>query len=47
MWTSLVKDEIWYTEDFVEDALVDEVLDHIKESETKELAIISSGFFLP
>ena len=37
MWTSLVEDEIWYTEDFIEDLLVDQVLDHIKKSETKEL----------
>tara|TARA_B100001057_G_scaffold474361_1_gene539816 strand:+ start:2429 stop:3115 length:687 start_codon:yes stop_codon:yes gene_type:complete len=37
MWTSLVEDEIWYTEDFIEEPLVDQVLDHIKKSETKEL----------
>jgi|TARA_B100001093_G_C26662793_1_gene942634 hypothetical protein len=37
MWNELVYDEVWHTEHFIDDALVDKALSHIRESETKEL----------
>ena len=37
MWQELVKDEIWYTENFINEDLVDQTLEKIYSSETKEL----------
>ena len=37
MWTELVKDEVWYTENFISESLVDQTLEKIQQSETKEL----------
>ena len=37
MWTELVKDEVWYTENFISESLVDQTLEKIQQSETREL----------
>lgn len=37
MWEERVTNEIWYTENFIDEKLVDEVLENIKKSDTKEL----------
>jgi len=37
MWKELIKNEIWYTDKFVDESLIDQILDKIKESETKVL----------
>ena len=37
MWQELIKNEIWYTDKFVDESLIDQILDKIKESETKVL----------
>ena len=37
MWEERIANEVWYAENFVDDNLVDEVLENIKNSDTKEL----------
>ena len=37
MWQELITNEVWYTEDFIDENLVDQTLNHIRQSETKEL----------
>ena len=37
MWEERVTNEIWYTENFIDEKLVDEGLENIKKSDTKEL----------
>lgn len=36
-WNELIKDEVWYTENFINEDLVDQTLEKIYNSETKEL----------
>ena len=36
MWTELVKDEVWYTENFISESLVDQTLEKIQQSLIKE-----------
>jgi len=37
MWQELITNEVWYTDNFIDENLVDQTLDHIRKSETKEL----------
>ena len=37
MWEERIKNEVWYTDNFVDEELVEEVLEKIKNSDTKEL----------
>ncbi len=37
MWSELISNEVWYTENFINEDLVDQTLQKIKEAETKEL----------
>lgn len=37
MWQELVKNEVWYAENFLDEKLVDQTLEKIYNSETKEL----------
>ena len=37
MWEELISNEVWYTDEFIDEDLVDKTLDRIKKSETKTL----------
>lgn len=37
MWQELITNEVWYTDNFIDEGLVDQTLEHIRQSETKEL----------
>jgi len=37
MWQELISNEVWYTDEFIDEDLVDKTLDRIKKSETKTL----------
>jgi len=37
MWKELVQNEVWYTDNFINEELVDQALDKIRQSEIKEL----------
>ena len=37
MWKELIKNEIWYTENFIKESSVDVILEKIKQAETKVL----------
>ena len=37
MWQELIKNEVWYTENFLDESLVDYTLDKIRKSDTKVL----------
>ena len=37
MWQELIKNEVWYTENFLDESLVDYTLDKVRKAETKVL----------